>query len=143
MWHAFFPFLPFSTMAAAFTTSYTSSASTTSIAGPLMTAFTPPDHCNNVVKSSCVLSTPYSYTSIGTSLSYSYGDPVTSCAYVERDLSCGSDGRATRDSACFPDNNGGGSGTLLFSPGTGCPGQWEMKSEVILSSKTTAVCCPS
>ncbi|KAB2105336.1 hypothetical protein AG0111_0g6512 [Alternaria gaisen] len=130
-------------MAAAFTTSYTSSASTTSIAGPLMTAFTPPDHCNNVVKSSCVLSTPYSYTSIGTSLSYSYGDPVTSCAYVERDLSCGSDGQATRDSACFPDNNGGGSGTLLFSPGTGCPGQWEMKSEVILSSKTTAVCCPS
>jgi hypothetical protein len=109
-----------------------------------MTAFTPPDHCTNVVKSSCTLTTPSSYISIGTSGSYSYGDPVWSCPYVERDLSCGSDGRATRDSACFPDNNGGdGSGTLLFSPGTACPGEWEMKSEVILSSKTTAVCCPS
>ncbi|RYN32119.1 hypothetical protein AA0112_g6197 [Alternaria arborescens] len=130
-------------MAAAFTTSYTS-APTTSIAGPLMTAFTPPDHCTNVVKSSCTLTTPSSYISIGTSGSYSYGDPVWSCPYVERDLSCGSDGRATRDSACFPNNNGGdGSGTLLFSPGTACPGEWEMKSEVILSSKTTAVCCPS
>ncbi|CAI9631948.1 hypothetical protein GT037_002782 [Alternaria burnsii] len=129
-------------MAAAFTTSYTST-STMSIAGPMMTAFTPPDHCANVFKSSCVLSTPSSYTSIGTSLSYSYGDPVTSCAYVERDLSCGSDGQATRDIACFPNNNGGGRSTLLFSPGIGCPGEWEMQSEVIVSSKTTAVCCPS
>ncbi|KAG9195168.1 hypothetical protein G6011_00288 [Alternaria panax] len=128
--------------AASLTTSYVSSTSTIPVVGPLTTAFTPPDYCTNVIKSYCILSTPISSFTSETTTLYSSGEPYTYCSYVERDLTCGSDGQATRASACFP-NDADTTGVLVYSPGTGCPAGWETQSKNILSGKTTAVCCPS
>lgn len=120
---------------ASMTTSFSSSFTRATPSYSIMTPFTPPSYCNNVVKSSCFLETPSSGTSTGT--------PTLSCGYVERDQTCGSNGRPTRASECFPGSPFPYS-LLTYSPATGCPGGWATQSQIIdSSSRTTAVCCPS
>ncbi|KAH6868693.1 hypothetical protein BKA58DRAFT_199229 [Alternaria rosae] len=120
---------------ASMTTSFTSSSTPITYSHSIMTPFTPPSYCTNVIKSSCTLTTPSSGSSTGT--------PTTSCAYVERDLTCGSDGQATRASECFPGSPYPYS-VLTYSPAVGCPSGWGTQSQIIdPSSRTTAVCCPS
>lgn len=126
-----------STMADFPTASMTTSlsSSSTSYAYSIMTPFTAPSYCTNVVKSSCYLATPSSGSSTGT--------PTTSCGYIERDLTCGSDGQATRASECFPGSRYPYRSILTYSPAVGCPDGWATQSQIIdPSSRTTAVCCP-
>jgi hypothetical protein len=119
----------------AMTTAF-SSASTSMFAGSIMTSFTPPSYCNNVVISACSVTT--------FSSGISSGEASTICGDLERDLTCGSDGRATRASECFPESPYPYRSLLTYSPAIGCPGGWKTESLIVdPASQTTAVCCPS
>ena len=121
---------------ASMTTSFSSSSTPMPYDYSIMTPFTPPSYCTNVIKSSCTLTTPSSGSSTGT--------PITECGYIERDLTCGSDGLATRASECFPGSRYPYRSILTYSPAVGCPEGWATQSQIIdPSSRTTAICCPS
>jgi hypothetical protein len=110
------------------TTSYTP---TITAAGPLTTVWTPPSFCGNAVLSGCS-----SYT--GSDSSY-----TTTCPYIERDHTCGSDGRPTRASSCFPPD-ADPSGVILYSPGVECPVGWTVAVRTLdPASSITVTCCPS
>ncbi|KAL1795963.1 hypothetical protein ACET3X_006187 [Alternaria dauci] len=71
--------------AASLSTSYTSSTPT-SMAGPFMTAFTPPDHCGNVIKTDCYLSTPYSYCAARLAIEHTPPSTKYSIVWAQRML---------------------------------------------------------
>ncbi|KAF1829128.1 hypothetical protein BDW02DRAFT_602818 [Decorospora gaudefroyi] len=106
---------------------------TWSAIAPLMTTWTPPSYCSREILVDC-----YGTTSGSASEQVS-----STCQYVERDHTCGSDGVATRASECFP-YRPDPSTAIVYSPALHCPTGWTTYARTLdPAGSSTAICCPS
>ena len=100
--------------------------------GSLVTPFTAPAYCSRAVRN-C-------------------DSESTNCAWWMRDRTCGSDGKATVASECFPPGTHWigpyltSYSAILYSPAAQCPGGWVDVGRSTFSDPSTytkVACCPS
>ncbi|KAH6868694.1 hypothetical protein BKA58DRAFT_403038 [Alternaria rosae] len=103
---------------------------TTQPYGFIVTPFTPPDYCSTPIRD-CPGRSGF-------------------CRWFERDRTCGSDGRATIASECFPPGTGSLDSYLstyseiLYASASNCPEGWHNVGTISTRSTHTVVaCCPS